>query len=115
MTEPGSGSGPLRRQGYAPGVRRGWMPLTVVAALLAGCGEDAERSGVLDPRFVLNAPERGQAIVKVDSEAEGDRVCDEAQLGDYDELQGIEQLIIKPPDADQGRNGDGTQCMLPAQ
>ena len=64
---------------------------------------------MLDPAFVLNAPDKGQAIVKVESEAEGDRVCDEAKLGDYDELQEIEELIIKPPDADQGRNADGTR------
>jgi hypothetical protein len=94
-------------------VRRS-LVIVFAAALLSGCGEDAERSGVLEPGFVLNAPERGQAIVKVDSEAEGDRVCDEAQLGDYEELEGIELLIVKPPDADQGRNPDGTRCTLPA-
>jgi hypothetical protein len=93
-----------------------WSLVVVLAATaLAGCGEDAERSGVVDPRFVLNAPEPGQAIVKVESEEEGDRVCDEAQLGDYDELQGIDLLVVKPPDADQGRNGDGTQCALSGQ
>jgi hypothetical protein len=91
---------------------RRWILLLLATALLAGCGEDAERSGVVDPRFVLEAPERGQAIVKVESDEEGDRVCDEAQLGDYEELEGVDLLVIKPPDADQGRNGDGTQCKL---
>ncbi len=88
------------------------LAIAFALVVLSGCGEDAERSGVLDPRFVLNAPDKGQAIVKVESEAEGDRVCDEAKLGDYDELQDIEELIIKPPDADQGRNADGTRCEL---
>ncbi len=87
--------------------------VALAAAALFGCGEDAERSGVLDPAFVLNAPAEGQALVKVESDAEGDRVCDEAKLGDYEELRGIDELIIKPPDADQGRNDDGTVCTLP--
>ena len=47
------------------------------------------------------------------SDLEGDRVCDQAQLGDFDELEGVTQLIIKPPDADQGRNTDGSKCALP--
>lgn len=89
-----------------------FVVIVFAIAALSGCGEDAERSGVVDPRFMLNAPERGQAIVKVESEEEGDRVCDEAQLGDYDELQGIDLLVVKPPDADQGRNGEGTRCAL---
>ena len=100
---------------YALRLRSRLILILVVVAVLAGCSEDAERGGVVEPRFVLGAPEAGQAIVRVDSAAEGDRVCDQAQLGDYDELQGIERLVIKPPDADQGRNGDGTQCLLPAQ
>ncbi len=88
------------------------LAVVFAAALLSGCGEDAERSGVQNPAFVLNAPAKGQAIVKVDSETEGDRVCDEAKLGNYEELQEIEELIVKPPDADQGRNADGTRCEL---
>jgi hypothetical protein len=100
------------RPHYAHRVLRRSLVVAFAAAALFGCGEDAERSGVLDPAFVLNAPGEGQAIVKVDSEAEGDRVCDEAKLGDYDELQGIDELIIKSPDADQGRNDDGTRCEL---
>ena len=90
------------------------LAVVFVAALLSGCGEDAERSGVENPAFVLNAPGKGQAIVKVESETEGDRVCDEAKLGNYEELQGIKELIFKPPDADQGRNADGSVCELPS-
>jgi len=52
--------------------------------------------------------------VKVESETEGDRVCDEAKLGNYEELQGMTELIVKPPDADQGRNADGSVCELPS-
>ena len=91
------------------------LVVVFAAVLLAGCGEDAERSGVVDPAFALNTPGKGQAIVKVESEAEADRVCDEAKLGDYEALEGIELLIVKPPDADQGRNADGTQCELSGQ
>ena len=52
--------------------------------------------------------------MRVKSDVEGDRICDEAKLGDFDELAGVTELIIKPPDADQGRNTDGSRCALPS-
>jgi hypothetical protein len=85
-----------------------------VALAAGGCGDSGEPgSGGLHPRFLVDVPAAGQAIVRVKSDLEGDRVCDQAQLGDFDELAGVTQLIIKPPDADQGRNMDGSKCALP--
>ena len=50
--------------------------------------------------------------MRVDSDEDGDRVCDQAKLGDFDELADVTTLIIKPPDADQGRNANGDRCAL---
>jgi hypothetical protein len=87
---------------------------------LAGCGSektgDAAGGGdELDPTFLVNVPHQGQAIVRVGSDGDADRVCDAAKLDEYRELDGVRVLIVKAPSADQGRNSDGERCELPAQ
>ena len=78
-------------------------------------GDAAGGSDELDPQFLVNVPQPGQAIVRVESDGDADRVCDAAKLDEYRELDKIRLLIVKPPSADQGRNSDGTRCELPGE
>ncbi len=91
-------------------IRRPATLLALLVALVAGCGGGDD----INPHFLVNAPHRGEAIVKVRSNGDADRVCDAAKLAEYHQLDGIRLLIVKPPSADQGRNSDGTHCELPA-
>jgi hypothetical protein len=79
-----------------------------LVAVAVGCGGSDD----IDPHFLVNVPHRGEAIVKVRSNSDADRVCDTAKLAEYHELDGVRLLIIKPPSADQGRNSDGIHCEL---